>query len=204
MAAWQVSATHKSCRLVYIFDQQMQIIVHNMHMTHAQSGTCPEKDYFRARERNRRVGWGWVVIKMYCVLIRPCRGAWTLVTTKVWLLGKQINYVTTWQWSAERNVALLAGAPPIPIRPVGSALVCVCVCMSITHVQGWPGSHVEFSVRLALFGMLQAASFLMSRRWMSTGVNVPWLLWVPFHLSNSLSLSFYLYQAGTEFRRLLC
>lgn len=48
---------------------------------------------------------------------------------------------------------------------------CVRACLS--HVQGWPASHVEFSVRLVLFGMLPAACFLMSRRWMSTGVNVP-------------------------------
>lgn len=66
---------------------------------------------------------------------------------------------------------------PIPIRPVGPALVCV------------RASHVEFSVRPALFGMLQAASSLMSRRWMNTGVNVPWLPWVPLHLPNSLFLS---------------
>lgn len=80
----------------------------------------------------------------------------------------------------------------------------VCECVPVTRVQGWPASHGEFSVRLTLFGMLQAASFLMSQRWMSTGVNVPSLPWVPFHLSNSLSLPFYLYQAGTEFTHCLC
>lgn len=112
---------------------------------------------------------------------------------------------------------------PIPISPVGTPSLCnvrlgslrsscVCVCvlvcvyksMSATYIQGWPTSHVEFSVRLALFGMLQAASLLMSWRWMSTSVNVPLPPWVPFHLSNSLSLSFCLCQVGGErCRRLL-
>ena len=72
--------------------------------------------------------------------------------------------------------------------------VCTCVCVRVCHMfKGWPASHVEFSVRLALFGMLPAACFLMSRRWMSTGVNVPRAplgAIPPFQLSLPLSPSF--------------
>lgn len=77
-------------------------------------------------------------------------------------------------------------------------LVCVYKRTSATHIRGWPTAHVEFSIRRPLFGMLQAASLLMSWRWMSTSVNVPLLPWVPFHLSNSLSPSFCPCQGGGE------
>lgn len=97
-------------------------------------------------------------------LIRPCRGVWTLVTTRARRLGKQIYSNPTardkcgctrtslqWEWWR-------------------SLLVCVCVC------------HVKLSIRAAVFGMLPVASFYPSQRWMNSGVKVlqlPWVLLPP-------------------------
>ncbi len=53
-----------------------------------------------------------------------------LVIMKIWLLGKQINYVAILQWPAEeRGAPLLAGAPRANYTGGVCISVCLCVCV---------------------------------------------------------------------------
>lgn len=64
------------------------------------------------------------VMRMHHVLIRLRRGAWTLVTMKVWLLGKQINYVATWQWPARDKCGPNQCKSPFQLEQWVSPWVC--------------------------------------------------------------------------------